>query len=196
MLIDTLVQNPWLVALSWAFLSLFDFSATMLYSKAYRDFLSSTVKYERGVEMNPLFEKDVKQLRWFSPRYFLLMSGVTFLIGFTGRWFPAKTFEMLAGTVILLVLVIDLRHIENLSFVWFLKSDPGGFKGQIEQSYKLSQRRVAVNAFNTGVLYLIVFLLTNRIFFIGGTIVSVVLAIRHFLLSRRKLPEKLSVEQM
>lgn len=194
MLIDTLVENPWLVALSWAVLSIFDFTATMLYSKAYRDFLSSTVQYERGVEMNPMFEKDVQQLRWFSPRYFLLMLGVTFLIGFAGAWFPAKAFEMLAGTAILLILVVDLRHIENLSFVWFLKSDPEGFKGKIEQSYKLSQRRVAVNAFNTGVLYLIVFLLTGRIFFIGGTIVSVLLAIRHFLLARRKLPEKLSVD--
>jgi len=194
MLIDTLVQSPWLVAFSWAVLSFFDFSATMLYSKAYRDFLSSTVTYERGVEMNPMFEKDVKQLRWFSPRYFILMLGVAFLIGFAGTWFPTKMFEMLAGTAILLVLVIDLRHIENLSFVWFLKSDPTGFKGKIEQSYKLSQRRVAVNAFNTGVLYLIVFLLTGRIFFVGGTIVSVLLAIRHFLLSRRKLPEASSVE--
>jgi len=194
MLIDTLVQSPWLVALSWAVLSLFDFSATMLYSKAYRDFLSSTVIYERGVEMNPMFEKDVKQLRWFSPRYFLLMLGVTFLVGFTGKWFPTKTFEMLAGTVILLVLAIDLRHIENLSLVWFLKSDPEGFKGKIEQSYKLSQRRVAVNAFSTGILYLIVFLLTGRIFFIGGTIVSVLLAIRQFLLSSRKPKGNLSVE--
>jgi hypothetical protein len=194
MLIDTLVESPWLVSLTWAVLSIFDFSATMLYSKAYRDFLSSTVRYERGVEMNPMFEKDVKQIRWFSPRYILLMLAVALLIGLAGMWFPAKTFEMLAGTAILLVLVIDLRHIENLSFVWFLKSDPQGFKGKIEQSYKLSQRRVAVNAFNTGVLYLIVFLLTSRIFFIGGTIVSVLLAIRHLLLSRRKLPEKLSVD--
>jgi len=194
MLIDTLVESPWLVSLSWAVLSIFDFFATMLYSKAYRDFLSSTVYYERGVEMNPMFEKDVRQLRWFSPRYLILMLGVALLIGLAGMWFPAKTFEILAGTAILLVLVIDLRHIENLSFVWFLKTDPEGFKGKIEQSYKLSQRRVAVNAFNTGVLYLIVFLLTGRVFFIGGTIVSVLLAIRHFLLSRRKLPEKLSVD--
>lgn len=194
MLIDTLVESPWLVALTWAVLSIFDFSATMLYSKAYRDFLSSTVQYERGVEMNPMFEKDVKQLRWFSPRYLILMLGAALLIGLAGMWFPVKVFEMLAGTAILLVLVIDLRHIENLSFVWFLKSDPGGFKGKIEQSYKLSQRRVAVNAFNTGVLYLIVFLLTGRVFFIGGTLVSVLLAIRHFLLSKRKLPEKLSVD--
>jgi len=190
MLIDLLVASPWLVAATWAVLSIFDFTATMLYSRAYREFLSATVQYERGVEMNPLFEKDVQKVRWFSPRYIFLMLGVTLLIGFTGSWLPPQTFEIVAGTVILLLLVVDLRHIENLSFVWFLKSDPEGFKGKIEQSYKLSQRRVAVYSFNTGILYLIVFLLTGRVFFVGGTIVSVLLALRHFLLSRRKLSKQ------
>jgi len=193
MLIDLLVASPWLVALSWAVLSIFDFSATMLFSKAYRDFLSDTMQYEQGVEMNPLFAKDVQHVRWFSPRYIVLMLALMLLIGITGSWLPPKNFEMLAGMAILLVLVVDLRHIENLSFVWFLKSDPEGFKGKIEQSYKLSQRRVAVYSFNTGILYLIVFLLTGRVFFVGGTIVSVLLAIRHFLLSRKKLSKLSSV---
>jgi len=194
MLIDLLVASPWLVALSWAVLSIFDFSATMLFSKAYREFLSATMQYEQGVEMNPLFAKDVQQVKWFSPRYIVLMVGLTLLIGIAGRWVPPKHFEMIAGMAILLVLVVDLRHIENLSFVWFLKTDPEGFKGKIEQSHKLSQQRVAVYAFNTSVLYLIVFLLTGRIFFLGGTIVSVLLAIRHFLLSRRKPRKQSSVE--
>ena len=192
MLIDLLVASPWLVALSWAVLSIFDFSATMVYSKAYREFLSSTMQYERGVEMNPFFAKDVQKVRWFSPRYIFLMLGVTLMIGITGWWLSPKSFEMLAGMAILLLLVVDLRHIENLSFVWFLKTDPEGFKGKIEQSYKLSQRRVAVYSFNTSVLYLIVFLLTSRVFFLGGTIVSVLLSLRQFLLSRKKLPKQSS----
>ena len=194
MLIDVLVGHPWLVALSWAVLSIFDFSATMLFSKAYRDFLSTTVQYERGVEMNPLFEKDVQQVKWFSPRYLFLMLGAALLIGFVGMWLPPRNFEMLAGMAILLVLVVDLRHIENLTFIWFLKSDPEGFKGKIAQSHKLSQQRVAVYSINTGVLYLIVFLLTGRVFFIGGAIVSVLLGIRHFLLARKKPSKQSSVQ--
>jgi len=94
--------------------------------------------YERGVEMNPFYAKDVQNVRWFSPRYIFLMLGVTLLMGVTGSWLPPKNFEILAGMAILLLLVVDLRHIENLSFVWFLKSDPEGFKGKIEQSHKLS----------------------------------------------------------
>lgn len=193
MLIDTLVGNPWLVAVFWGVLSIFDFLGTMLYSKAYREFLSDTVQYEHGVEMNPNFEKDVGQLRWLSPRYFLSMLSVAVLIGLAGIWLPVLWFEALAGAVLLLVLITDLRHIENLSVVWFLKSDPAGFKGRIEQSYRLSQRRVAVGALNIGALYFVVYLLTGRVFFAGGALISILYAVRHFLLSRRKPPVPTSV---
>jgi hypothetical protein len=193
MLIDTLVGNPWLVAILWGMLSIFDFVSTMLYSKAYRDFLSTSVQYEHGVEMNPAFEKDVRQLRWFSPRYILSMLSVVILIIFAGTFFPTSWFEVLAGAALLLVFVTDLRHVENLSMVWFLKSDPEGFKGRIEQSYKLSQRRVAVGVFNIGVLYLVVYLLTRRLFFLGGGIICVLFALRHYLLSNRKLSVETSV---
>lgn len=193
MLIDTLVGRPWLVAVLWSALSLFDFVATMLYSKVYREFLSASVQYERGVEMNPAFEKDVQQLRWYSPRYFLSMLGVASLIVLVGGWFPAAWFEALAGAALLLVLITDLRHIENLSVVWFLRADPEGFKGKIEQSYKLSQQRVAVGGITIGVLYLVVYFLTGRVFFAGGAFISILFAVRHFLLSRRKLsPESIA----
>ena len=193
MLIDTLVGNPWLVAVLWGILSIFDFVATMLYSKAYREFLSANVTYEGGMEMNPAFEQDVQQLRWFSPRYVLSMLSVAILIVLAGMWFPTLWFETLAGAALLLVFITDLRHIENLSMVWFLKSDPEGFKGRIEQSYKLSQRRVAVGVFNIGVLYLVVSLLTQRLFFLGGGIICMLYALRHYLLSNRQLPGGTSV---
>jgi archaellum biogenesis protein FlaJ (TadC family) len=190
MLIDVLVGNPWLVAVLWGILSIFDFVATMLYSKAYREFLSASVQYEHGVEMNPVFEKDVQQLKWFSPRYIISMLSVAILIIFAGMWMSALWFEALAGAALLLVFITDLRHIENLSVVWFLKSDPEGFKGKIEQSYKLSQRRVAIGTFNIGVLYLVVLLLTQRVFFLGGGVICILFALRHFLLSNRQLPER------
>ncbi|NJC94755.1 MAG: hypothetical protein C3F07_09605 [Anaerolineales bacterium] len=187
MLIDTLAENPWLVAVTWGVLSIFDFTATMVYSKAYREFLSVNITYEGGMEMNPVFEKDVQQLRWFSPRYFVSMLVVALLIALAGIWFPTVWFEMLAGAALLLVLITDLRHIENLGIVWFLISNPNSFKGKIEQSYALSQRRVAVGTFNIGMLYLIVFFLVGRVFFIGGAVICVLFAIRHLLLSSRKL---------
>jgi hypothetical protein len=192
MLIDILVGNPWLVALLWGLLSIFDFSATMLYSKAYREFLSANITYEGGMEMNPAFEKDVQQLRWFSPRYIVSMLTVALLIVLAGWVFPTLWFEVLAGAAILLVLITDLRHIENLSTVWFMKSDPNSFKGKLQQSYALSQRRIAVGTFNIGMLYLIVYFLVGRIFFLGGAVICVLFALRHFLLSKRQIPKSMA----
>lgn len=187
MLIDTLVENPRLVAMLWAMLSVFDFSSTMIYSKAYREFLSANVTYEGGMEMNPVFEQDVQQLNWFSPRYIVSMLVVALLIAWAGSWFPKPWFESLAGAALLLVLITDLRHIENLSVVWFLRTNPSSFKGRIEQSYALSQRRIAVGTFNIGILYLIVYLLVGRVFFIGGAVICTLFAIRHYFLARRKM---------
>ena len=191
MLIDILVGKPWLVAVLWGVLSIFDFAATMLYSKAYREFLSANITYEGGMEMNPAFEKDVKQLRWFSPRYLVSMLTVALLIVLAGWVFPTLWFEILAGAALLLVLITDLRHIENLSTVWFMRSDPTGFKGKIQQSYALSQRRIAVGTFNIGMLYLIVYFLVGRVFFLGGAVICVLFALRHFLLSKRQIPKSI-----
>ena len=192
MLIDILVGKPWLVAIVWGVLSIFDFAATMLYSKAYREFLSVNITYEGGMEMNPAFEKDVQQLRWFSPRYLVSMLTVALLIVMAGWVFPTLWFEVLAGAALLLVLITDLRHIENLSTVWFMRSDPDSFKGKIQQSYALSQRRIAVGTFNIGMLYLIVYFLVGRVFFLGGAVICVLFALRHFLLSKRLIQKSVT----
>jgi hypothetical protein len=160
----------------------------LLYSKAYREFLNTYVAYEGGFEMNPAFEKDVSELRWISPRYLFSMLAVAILLVLGGAWLPPGWFEALAGAALLLVLVTDFRHIENLSVVWALRKDPESLRGRIEQGYALSQRRVAIGTLNTGLLFLIVYLLTQRVFFLGGAVICSFYALRHYLLSNRQLP--------
>jgi hypothetical protein len=187
MMLDVLVGSPWLVALLWGVFSLLDFVATMLYSKAYREFLSKTITYEGGLEMNPTFEKDVSELRWFSPRYLISMLSVALLLILGGAWLPPAWFEALAGAALLLVLVTDFRHIENLSMVGMLRKHPESLQGRLQQSYALSQRRVSVGTLNTGLLLLIIALLTGRVFFLGGAFICGVYALRHYLLANRQL---------
>jgi hypothetical protein len=187
MLLDVLVGSPWLVAMLWGILSLWDFVATMLYSKAYREFLNKTITYEGGLEMNPSFEKDVSELRWLSPRYVLSMLFVAFLLVLGGLWLPQIWFETLAGAALLLVLATDFRHIENLSVVGMLKKHPESMQGRLQQSYALSQRRVAVGTFNTGLLFLIIAVLAERVFFLGGALICGMYALRHYLLANRQL---------
>jgi hypothetical protein len=195
MWLDGLVGRPWLVAATWGILSLFDFAATMLYSKAYRDFLNTYVTYEGGVEMNPAFEKDVRELRWFSPLYLVAMLSVVILLVLAGAWLPPAWFEAVAGAAVLIVLVTDLRHFENLYIVWALRKDPEALQGRLQQSYTLSQRRVAVGTLNTGLLFLFILLLTGRTFFLGGAFICSLYAFRHYRLANRQLPGKAPVDR-
>jgi hypothetical protein len=193
-MLDALVGVPWLVALVWGILSVLDFVFTLLYSKAYREFLNAYVAYEGGLEMNPAFASDVSELRWFSPRYLLSMLAVAILLLVGGAWLPPAWFEVLAGAALLLV--TDLRHIENLSVVRALKKDPEGLKGRLRQSYTLSQHRVAVGTLNTGLLFLVVTLLTGRVFFLGGALICGLYALRHTLLAKRQPPKSTTVVQI
>ncbi len=193
--LDALVGRPWLAAALWAVLSLFDFVATMLYSKAYREFLKGTITYEGGMEMNPTFEKDVSELRWFSPRYLLALVSVVLLLVLGGLWLPPDWFEGLAGAVLLLVLVTDFRHIENLSVVAMLRKQPDSLQGRLQQSYALSQRRVAVSMVNTALLFVVVFLLVWRAFFLGGAVVCGFYAFRHNRLAKRQRAEPAPVNK-
>jgi hypothetical protein len=104
-----------------------------------------------------------------------------------GFWLPQAWFETLAGAALLLVLVTDFRHIENLSMVGMLRKHPESLQGRLQQSYALSQRRVAVGTMNTGLLFLIIALMTERVFFLGGALICGMYAIRHYLLANRKL---------
>ena len=46
--------------------------------------------------------------------------------------------------------------------------------------------------FNIGVLYLVVYLMTGRLFFLGGGLICMFYALRHYLLSNRQLPKPIS----
>lgn len=194
MVLDAFVGRPWLVALSWGILSAFDFVATMLYSRAYQKTLKAVISYEGGMEMNPAFEADVRELRWFSPRYLFSMLTVAVALLLGGAWLPPAWFEVLAGAALLLVLVTDLRHVENLGIIWALQRDPEGLRGRVEQSYALSQRRVALGTLNTGLLFLLIYMLTGRVFFLGGALVCGFYALRHYRLAGRQIPDPNAVE--
>jgi hypothetical protein len=117
----------------------------------------------------------------------LSMFSVALLLVLAGAWLLPAWFEGLAGAALLLVLVTDFRHIENLSMVGMLRKHPQSLQGRLQQSYALSQRRVSVGTLNTGLLLLIIALLTGRVFFLGGTLICGMYALRHYLLANRQL---------
>jgi hypothetical protein len=189
-MIPFLVTHPLITALIWAVMYIFDYSATIWFARLYRQSLNRHFTYEGGVEMNPVFEKDVANLRVISPRFLILLSLMTFMLilfGWLDQFNPLfGSFEFMVGAFLLLWVFIDLRHIRNLYFHLHLKNRPESVDGHIKQSYWLNQRLISYDAFMFGVIYGIAWLASEEQFFLGGAFVCLVLALRHFFLANRK----------
>jgi len=187
MLISFLLVHPLLVAFVWAGMYIFDFSATLWLARLYQNNLARHFTHEGGVEMNPVFEKDIAGLRLISPRFLILLTVMTALLVFLGMLDPGgPDFEFVMGAFLLLWSFIDLRHLRNIYFYLHLKSRPAAVDGHIRQTYWLDQRLVAYDAFAFGVVCGIAGLVSERPFFLGGLLICFLLALRHFLLANRK----------
>ena len=187
MLIAFLLAHPILAAFIWAAMYIFDYGATIWFARLYKNSLAPHFAHEGGVEMNPVFEKDIAGLRVISPRFLVLLMILVAALVFFGTVEPgSETFEFLIGAFLLLWTFVDLRHLRNIYFHWHLKVRPAALAGQIRQSYWLNQRLVAFDAFAFGVVCGLACLASGRLFFFGGFLVSTLLALRHFLLANRK----------
>jgi hypothetical protein len=186
-MISFLVNHPMITASLWAVLYFFDYSATLWFARLYRQSLFRHFTYEGGVEMNPVFEKDVAGLRLASLRFWvLLILMVTVLLLFGWFDYIFGNYEFMVGAFLLLWIFIDLRHIRNLYFHLHLKNRPSSVEGHIKQSYWLNQRLVAFDAFTFSAIYGLAWLASGRQFFLGGMFVCFALALRHFFLANRK----------
>jgi hypothetical protein len=187
-MIPFLVANPTITAFIWAVLYTFDYSATLWFARFYQQSLNQHFTYEGGVEMNPVFEKDIAGLRPISPRFLILLSLLVAILILFGWLNPlAGNFEFMVGAFLLLWTFIDLRHVRNLYFHQHLKNRPESVEGHIKQSYWLNQRLVSYDAFSFSVVYGLAWLASGQMFFLGGMFVCFVLALRHFFLANRKL---------
>lgn len=189
MLIDLLVTHPWLAAATWALLYLCDHIMTHAFARRYLALRAEErpINYQGGIELNPVFEKEVLRQRWLSPRFLamlVLMVGAILVLSILEM---PPVFEILIGAVIMEWIFLDTRHLQNLLVLRDLLR-PGNVVGRIEYSYRFNQRNMAYSFFVAALLYALISLASSRLFFAGGAAASALLAIRHFRLANRKLP--------
>jgi hypothetical protein len=185
-MIAFLVAHPFLAILIWVVMYIFDFSSTLWLARNYQNNPNRHINYEGGVEMNPVFEKDIAGLRFISPRFLILLTLMVAVLVFIGLTDPLGSFEMVIGAFLLLWVFVDLRHVRNFYFYALLKARPQAMSGQVTQAYWLNQRLVAFDAFAYAAVYGLAWAASGRDFFSGATLVCALLAVRHFLLASRK----------
>lgn len=166
-----------------------DHYLTSVGAKLYHQYGMQFLTFQNGYELNPRFEKEVAQFRWFTKKlvFSLAMLDIFML---AARFYPGPAlFEFLFGGAFLLWIIIDLRHLQNiLAFRDFRQ--PNKVSGHIEYSYWFSQRSNANNLLNQAILLLIVAVASQRLFFWGGVFLCVVMAIRGYRLSKRVFPQQ------
>ncbi len=187
-----LLPQIWFTLLIWSILYTSDYYLTIYTSQKITVGMAQHLEFERSFELNPLYEGDVNQLRWVSPRFFLmwLVTSVFLLLA----WWMTRLiqlpelFNFLAGELILLELAIQLRHLRNLALI---KSyQPGALTGHLRYAYWFGLRLSAWEMFSMSVFYLILAILLGSWFFGGGSVGCLMLGFKHWRRSKKSYRER------
>ncbi len=186
---DWLIQHILVVLLIWIGLYISDYTLTLVTSRLYQAGANQHIRYEQGIELTPLYKKDVAGLRRISPRFVLILIGTT--LGLWAIWqvsiptgFATGEFEFILGALFLVEATVHMRHFRNLySFRQFKASR--GVQGNIQYAGWLSYRISSIDLLCFAALHFVNYALFRRQFFLGGAMTNLMTAIFHWLLSYR-----------
>lgn len=178
-MIDSFLSTYWPVII-WFLLYLVDVIATKRTFEVYDKFLINYEVYENGIEMNPNVSQE--NARSGKLPIFLLIVFVlsVSLFGYvaTKVLIFKYIYEFITGAIILLWLYIDMEHLYTLGRVYFLKEKPESLSGKVSRSYWYTQRLNFLKAGSFGLLYMIIAILTWRLFFFAGAFACFVWAMK------------------
>lgn len=161
-MIDFLVEYGWLSTILVTILFLADHYMTV----AGATLAAQHFKSENGYELNPFFEKEVAEGKWFTRKHIAILIGIAIYLGLV-RWFSAALFELVIGGLIFHEIHLNLQHAKNLLYLKDSRK-PGSVNGRLETSYWMAQRQSAWNFIAQAVLIGVVAIAAMRIFYWGG----------------------------
>ena len=191
-------QSIWLILAIWGFTYLADYYLTIVSAKNHRDYLSEYISYDGSFELTPQFQKDVDGLKLISPQ-FLMRWSLSFLIIYILWWLSVRVIQLpqyfyfLFGALFLREVAILLRHLRNLSVYYIAKN--GGIKGRIEYSRWFVLKLSAAEFFSFCFVYLVFAIIAGSWFFLGGILGCLVIAIQHWILSKKALASARSIQE-
>jgi len=184
-----MTTNLWLTVAVWTTVYLLDFSLTMRAARLFRGGADRHLGFGGSLELTPMFQRDVDQLRRVSPRFifFLILSNALLIV----LWFLAVgvlsrpgLFAFAAGIVILREAPVLMRHARNLS-LFRSAQQAGALAGRLDYARWLVLRQSALELLGFALLFLFVFALAGDWFWLGGAVGCAVLAQNHWRLARR-----------
>ncbi len=184
---DFFLKSPWPGLVAWSLLYISDFVLTVTCARLYKRGVADQIAFEGSYELNPLFQKDIDSLNFFSPRFLAMLALTALLIVIlwvlsTDSPLPLYTFAL--GAVISVQLAIHIRHWTNL-FLFRSVIAGDGVRGRIEYARPLIFRMSSVGLLSFAALYAALFVFVRSWFLAGGAVACLFAAGKHALLSRR-----------
>ncbi|HVN18066.1 MAG TPA: hypothetical protein VMU05_04815 [Dongiaceae bacterium] len=184
---DFLLSSPWPGTVAWAVIYISDFIFTITCARLYRRNLADRIVFEGSFELNPLFQRDVDSMKYWSPRFLLALVLTSTLIAI--EWallVPDSTgfYIFLIGAMICVQLANHVRHLANLHlFSSRLLTDQ--LRGRIEYARPLILRMSSVQFLGFTILFAVVFAFTRSWFVAGGIFSCFLISLKHWYLAHR-----------
>jgi hypothetical protein len=85
------LSSPWPGTIVWALIYISDFVLTITCARLYRRNLASKIVFEGSFELNPVFQRDFYSMKYWSPRFLLLLVlSSTWLVIYWARAMPSS----------------------------------------------------------------------------------------------------------
>jgi hypothetical protein len=184
-MLDALLESWWIGPALWAALYISDNLLTVACARIYHG--QDTIVFEGSYEITPFYQADVNAQRRLSLRFWIALLGITgYLILVQTLAGEAPVFAYLyagaLGALILIQVTIHVRHLRN----WFLfKNGLALIQGRLVYARQLLLRMSAFELILFSGVYLVLAVLTESLFVLGGSLGCGVLAVSHYQLARQ-----------
>ena len=183
-----LATSPWYGIILWIILYTSDYYLTLFSARGFREI--GHFQLEGSFELTPQYQKDIDHLRPVSKLHLTLLvaySGLILIIWWITRLsiFLEWAFPFYLGMFLLLEVAVHLRHLRNIILIREIRRDPGGVEGRIAYRRWFTYRISALELYLFATLFLIIFILTYSIFFLGGAIMCYATGFKHSRLSKK-----------
>lgn len=175
----------------WAGLFLLDLYLNARAEREYRKNAREILIYEAGYQLEDPTSDFGETKPIFSYRSILLLitSSIAIMLFWwvvVDRWGFEGYYLFFLGGLLLTVIVVDIRHIQNI-FLYRNTGTPNGLQGKLEYPGWLGYRSSAIEMFTFSALFLIIAIGLESWFIAGGTFGCLLLGVRHWIWSNRYL---------
>ena len=191
---DWLVNSAWSI-LVWAVLYTSNHILSVLAGQLSESGAERHLVYEKDALALPVAQKNASRpnpftsLRLFNIRFLVSLVLMTLMLLFfwynrdNPLYFPGL-YEFVLGGMMLLQGVAHIGHASQLTLLRYARNSQG-IDGQVTFSAWLNYRQSAFELLAFGTLFLAIYLLTGRIFFLGGMALCLVTGLAHLRHSNR-----------